>query len=257
MGHPPSPEEWAKRVREGIAELEKQNWAPPPQGVGAAPLDHLFSHLPRYQREKSLGEGTSAIVFGAQDLELHRPVAIKLRREAVGFSELARERFRREAQSAAGLSHPNVVTVYDAGEVQGQLYLVMERIDGRSLADLFRQGERDERRIVALLQKAARGVAAAHAQGIVHRDLKPANILLSSTGEPKVGDFGLAHLMSSNADLTKSGSTLGTPLYMAPEQVLGRTEDITPRTDVYGLGAILYEGMTGRPVHSGSTIQEI
>jgi len=257
MGHPPPPEEWAERVREGLAEVEKQRQAHPPPGGGAGPLDHLFSQLPRYLRGELLGEGASAVVYGAVDRELNRPVAIKLLREAVGFSEVARERFRREAQAAAGLSHPNVVTVYDAGEVQGQLYLVMERVEGRSFADLLKQGERDERRIVTLLQKAARGVAAAHAQGIVHRDLKPANILIGSTGEPKVGDFGLAHLMSSNADLTKSGAALGTPLYMAPEQVMGRTEEITPRTDVYGLGAILYEAMTGRPVHSGASIQEI
>src|SRR5689334_20714464 len=161
MGLPPPSEEWLDRVREGLAELEQQRLTLPPPGVGTTPLDLLFSRLPRYLREKTLGEGTSAIVYGAQDLELHRPVAIKLLREAVGFSEVARERFRREAQAAAGLSHPNVVTVYDAGEVQGQLYLVMERIEGRSFADLLKQGERDERRIVGILQKAARGVAAA------------------------------------------------------------------------------------------------
>src|SRR5262245_58305505 len=103
MGHPPPPEEWAERVREGLAELGHQGPPLPPAGGGATPLDHLFSQLPRYHREKSLGEGTTAVVYGALDRELNRPVAIKLLRDVVGFSEVARERFRREAQAAAGL----------------------------------------------------------------------------------------------------------------------------------------------------------
>ena len=113
------------------------------------------------------------------------------------------------------------------------------------------------RQLLQLLEKVCRGVAAAHAKGIVHRDLKPANILMTSSGEPKVADFGLAHLLESPVHLTRTGTSLGTPLYMSPEQVGGRSKDITPRTDVYALGAVMYEAVTGRPPHTGETIQEI
>jgi tetratricopeptide (TPR) repeat protein len=213
--------------------------------------------LSRYELQERLGEGSTALVYAAWDRELKRHVAIKVLREVVGMSEIARERFRREAQAAAGLSHPNLVTVYDAGAVDGQAYLVMERVQGRSLGDYLRERPLDERAIAAILERAARGVAAAHEKGIVHRDLKPGNILVSSTGDPKVGDFGMAHLMDSQMELTKTGVPLGTPLYMAPEQVAGKANAITPRTDVYGLGAILYELLTGRPPHTADSIVEL
>jgi len=149
------------------------------------------------------------------------------------------------------------VAVYDAGTTDGQAYLVMERVPGKSLDDFVRRQKPDLRTLVRILERAARGIAAAHEKGIVHRDLKPANILMSSTGEPKVGDFGMAHLMDSQMELTKTGVPLGTPLYMAPEQVQGRTQDITPRTDVYGLGAILYEVLAGRPPLVADGIAEL
>jgi serine/threonine protein kinase/Tfp pilus assembly protein PilF len=213
--------------------------------------------LSRYELQERLGEGSTALVYAAWDRELKRHVAIKVLREVVGMSEVARERFRREAQAAAGLSHPNLVTVYDAGAVDGQAYLVMERVQGRSLGDYLRDRHPDEREIAAILERTARGVAAAHEKGIVHRDLKPANILVSSTGDPKVGDFGMAHVMDSQMELTKTGVPLGTPLYMAPEQVQGKANAITPRTDVYGLGAILYELLSGRPPHVADSIVDL
>jgi serine/threonine-protein kinase len=213
--------------------------------------------IPRYEIRKRLGEGTTAIVYGAWDRELHRPVALKILREGSGWSDLQRQRFHREAQTAAGLSHPNVVTVYDAGEAQGRLYLVMELVEGRLLSDVFQEQKPASRELLQLLEKVCRGVAAAHAKGIVHRDLKPANILVTSSGVPKVGDFGLAHVPEASVQLTRTGSTLGTPLYMSPEQVGGHSKDITPRTDVYALGAVIYEAVTGRPPHTGETLQEI
>jgi len=212
--------------------------------------------LRRYALQERLGEGATAVVYAARDQELQRDVAIKILREAVGMSDVARERFRREAQSAAGLSHPNLVAVYDAGSVEGQSYLVMERVKGKSLDDVLRERRPDEREIARILERAARGVAAAHERGIVHRDLKPANILISTSGEPKVSDFGMAHLMDSRMELTRTGVPLGTPLYMAPEQVQGQ-HDITPRTDVYGLGAILYEMLSGRPPHAADSILDL
>jgi tRNA A-37 threonylcarbamoyl transferase component Bud32 len=212
--------------------------------------------LPRYEIRGRLGEGTSAVVYGAWDRDVKRPVALKVLRESAAMSEIARQRFRREAQAAGALNHPNVVQVYDVGEVGGRLYIVFELIEGRSFVESMRSGAPRESLLGALLQ-AGRGVAAAHQKGIVHRDLKPANILIGASGEAKVGDFGLAHLETSTLELTRAGSTLGTPLYMAPEQVEGRVGDITPRTDVYALGAMLYEILTGRTPHTSETLAEI
>ena len=213
--------------------------------------------LARYEVRERIGEGATAVVYRAWDRQLQRPVALKVLRDTLGMSELARQRFRREAQSAAGLSHPNIVTVHDAGEADGRLYLVMELVEGRGLNDLLRDRAIDERGTLEILEKVARGLASAHAKGIVHRDLKPANIIVTPAGEPKVGDFGLAHLVDSEAELTRVGTALGTPLYMSPEQVRGDARAITPQTDVYALGAILYETVLGQPPHLGESIQEI
>lgn len=226
---------------------------------GERPNPHLGDapRIPRFEILDRLGEGSAAVVYRAQDRELHRTVALKVQRATMSMSDVARQRFRREAQAAAGLSHPNVVQVYDAGEAGGQHYLVMEVVDGRPLADLVTPASRGQKELLQLLEKAARGVAAAHEKGIVHRDLKPSNILVTASGEPKVADFGLAHLLDSTLQLTRTGAALGTPIYMSPEQVEGRVKDITPRTDVYALGAILYEMLVGRPPYTGDTIVEL
>src|SRR6185295_9417703 len=170
---------------------------------------------------------------------------------------IARQRFRREAQAAAGLAHPNVITVHDAGEADGRLYLVMELVDGKPLSEFFRNPDVDLRRRIQLIEHAARGVAAAHEKGIVHRDLKPQNILVPPGGEPKVADFGLAHMVDSTTALTRTGTTLGTPLYMSPEQVEGKSKDISLRTDVWALGAILYEAVADVTPFMGETHMEI
>jgi tRNA A-37 threonylcarbamoyl transferase component Bud32 len=212
--------------------------------------------IPRYDVQAKLGEGATAVVYRAWDRELRRTVALKILRESAGFSDIGRQRFRREAQAAAGLAHPNVITVHDAGEADGRLYLVMELVDGKPLSDLFRDPALPLRQRVDLVERAARGVAAAHDKGIVHRDLKPQNILVAGA-EPKVADFGLAHMTDSTTALTRTGSTLGTPLYMSPEQAAGKAREITPRTDVWALGAILYEALAARPPFMGETHLEI
>jgi formylglycine-generating enzyme required for sulfatase activity/tRNA A-37 threonylcarbamoyl transferase component Bud32 len=219
-----------------------------PQGV---------PQLSRYEVREKLGEGATAVVYRAWDRELKRPVALKVLRDVVALSQVARERFHREAEAAAGMAHPNVLQVYDAGDAGGQLYIVMELSEGRPLSEILGAGELGQGELVRILEKVARGVAAAHEKGIVHRDLKPANILVSASGEPKVGDFGLAHLPETSTTLTRTGATLGTPLYMSPEQVEGRSKDISARTDVYALGAILYEMLARRPPHTGETLLEI
>jgi tetratricopeptide (TPR) repeat protein/tRNA A-37 threonylcarbamoyl transferase component Bud32 len=213
--------------------------------------------LPRYEVKDRIGEGATAIVYRAWDRDLRRVVALKVLRESAGLNEVARLRFRREAQAAAGLVHPHVVTVYDAGEAGGRLYIVMELLEGRSFRELLQDGNATQKAILQLIEKAARGVAAAHEKGIVHRDLKPANILVTASGEPKVGDFGLAHLDNSDSEVTRTGTALGTPSYMSPEQVEGNLKEQTARTDVYALGAILYEALAGIPPHLGETIPEL
>jgi tetratricopeptide (TPR) repeat protein/tRNA A-37 threonylcarbamoyl transferase component Bud32 len=213
-------------------------------------------HLTRYEIRECLGEGASAVVYRAWDRELKRPVALKALRAAAGMSSVARSRFKREATAAANLVHPHVVTVYDAAEENGLSYLVMELIEGRTLLSILAEGKTPKKTLIGYLEQASRGVGAAHEKGIVHRDLKPANILVTAGGEAKVADFGLAHLMDSGSALTRSGAELGTPYYMSPEQVDGRSRESTPATDVYALGAILYEMLTGSPPHARPSLQE-
>jgi len=211
----------------------------------------------RYEIRGRLGEGATAVVVRAWDRELKRPVAVKILRDTALLRDVARERFRREAQAAASLVHPNVVALYDAGEEGGHLHLVMELVEGRPLHEIITERGRDGRKVVAIVEKAARGVAAAHEKGIVHRDLKPGNILVTAAGEPKVSDFGLALLADTDSQLTRTGTPLGTPLYMSPEQAKGRVADLSPRTDVYALGVVLYEGLSGRLPHAGETPLDI
>ena len=213
--------------------------------------------IPRYEIEGKLGEGATAVVYRAWDRELRRAVALKVLKMKSAMSEIARHRFQREATAAASLAHPNVVTIFDAGEHQGQPYLVLELVEGRPLPELIAKAGGEKEHLLRILEKASRGVAAAHAKGIIHRDLKPDNILVTPEGEPKVGDFGLAHLTGASTELTKTGTALGTPLYMSPEQVRGDPSQISPSTDVYALGAILYEMGTGRCPHRGETLMEI
>jgi tetratricopeptide (TPR) repeat protein len=211
--------------------------------------------LSRYELLQKIGEGATSVVYRGWDRELSRPVAVKILRETLALHPTARQRFRREVETAAGLADTHVVGVFDAGEESGRLYLVMELVDGRSLASLLTE-KRSRDDSLRLLEQAARGVAAAHAKGVVHRDLKPGNILVSASGEAKVADFGLAHLVDSTTELTRTGSALGTPLYMAPEQVRGDKE-LKASTDVYALGAILYEILSGRAPHAGETAAEL
>jgi eukaryotic-like serine/threonine-protein kinase len=209
----------------------------------------------RYRLERPLGHGGMASVHLARDTELDRPVALKLLAENLGGDESVHRRFVREARLAAGLSHPNVVSVFDAGDDGGRPYIVMEYVDGENLAELLARRGRipaDEARGLAL--QAAQGLAHAHAAGLVHRDVKPQNLILRRDGTLKIADFGIARAAEATA-LTQAGTVLGTAAYLSPEQALGK--EVTPATDVYSLGVVLYELLTGRTPFQVETLDDL
>jgi serine/threonine protein kinase len=210
--------------------------------VPAAP----FVQLGPYRVFEELGRGGMSVVFRGEHPQLGRIVAIKTI-PSYRMSREAIQRFQRGSLAAARLAHPNVVQLFDAGYFLGQPYLVMEYVEGGSVASLLQGGPLAPDRAAEMLAQVADAVAYLHQQGIIHRDLKPSNILLDKQGRPKLSDFDLVKLASSNAELTRVGQVTGTPAYMAPEQGGGDPNRIGPTTDVYGLGACLYAMLTGQP----------
>jgi eukaryotic-like serine/threonine-protein kinase len=208
----------------------------------------------RYELHRRLGRGGMAEVFLARDQLLDRPVAVK-----VLFPEFATdpsfvERFRREATAAANLNHPNIVGVYDWGEADSTYFIVMEYVDGRTLAEILRtEGPLHPDRVADVGADVAAALGFAHRNGVVHRDVKPGNVIVTSTGLVKVADFGIARAItaSSEDDLTQVGQVMGTAAYFSPEQARG--ENVDPRSDIYSLGVVLYELATGQPPFSGDS----
>jgi serine/threonine protein kinase len=205
----------------------------------------------RYMIERELGRGGMAGVYLARDEELHRPVAIKLLAEHLGADETFRARFLREARLAGRLSHPNIVQVYDVGDADGRPFIVMEYVPGRTLADC---GTLPPQRVVALGLQACAGLQQAHDAGLVHRDVKPGNLLLRDDGVLKIADFGIARAAETTRH-TQAGTILGTAAYLAPEQIAG--DDATPASDLYSLGAVLYELLTGRPPYVFESLADL
>jgi serine/threonine-protein kinase len=203
--------------------------------------------IPGYEVEALLGRGGMGVVFRAKHVRLNREVALKMALAGAYAGPLERERFLREARAVAALRHPNVVQIFDIGESDGRPYFTMEFLDGGSLSALLAGSPQRAKDAAEIASTLARAIQAAHGAGIVHRDLKPANVLLTAEGIAKITDFGLARLLNDDAMLTRSGATLGTPSYMAPEQSLGKSTAVGPPADIYAMGAILYEMLTGRP----------
>ncbi len=215
-----------------------------------------FRLVPGYTLLEQLGAGGMGVVWKARQDGLGRLVALKRLHSAGADSSEAMARFRREAKSIARLRHGTIVQVYEVGEQDGEPYLAMEYVGGGTLAQKLAAGPLPPTQAAALVETLARAMHHAHELGIIHRDLKPSNVLLDESGTPKISDFGLAKQLNEATAHTQSGAILGTPSYMAPEQAGGGQTAIGPAADVYGLGAILYETLTGRPPFRGPTALE-
>jgi serine/threonine protein kinase/tetratricopeptide (TPR) repeat protein len=274
------------------SELDAMFPTPGPDANGAtAALGHPDTELPQipgYEIGAVLGHGGMGVVYKARQLSLNRTVALKMLLGGAYAGPRERARFLREAEAVAGLRHPNLVQVHDVGDYNGLPYFTMEHVEGGSLAQKLLGTPQPFRQAAALVATLAEAVQVAHQGGIVHRDLKPANILLQRKSEvpnsklqardpktesvlpppksnfefrisdfdPKIADFGLARHFDTGPSLTLNGARVGTPSYMAPEQAMGKTRTIGPSVDIYSLGAILYELLTGRPPFRGETSAE-
>ncbi len=245
-----------RRLRELEAQVD--SWFPT-TGSAAGPVvppDGKCPEIPGYDVQAILGRGGMGIVYKARHLQLNRVVALKMLQAGAYAGAHERARFQREAQVVAGLRHANIVQVYDVGDHDGCPFFTMELLEGGSLVQALAGTPQPARPMAELLVVLAEAVHVAHQAGIVHRDLKPGNILLTAQGTPKVADFGLARYFEGEAALTLSGTRMGTPSYMAPEQVIGKAGTIGPAADIYALGVLLYEGLTGRPPFRGETASE-
>src|SRR4029077_17232514 len=209
-----------------------------------------------YELLEELGRGGQGVVYRAHQKSLNRTVALKI----IGLGRWATtahiKRFRLEAEAAASLNHPCIVPIYEVGERDGACYFSMGLVEGGQLDAILKREPMPIRRAVELIDRLARTVHYAHEHGILHRDVKPGNILLDQKGEPHLTDFGLARLVETESTVTGTKEVLGTPSYMAPEQAVGETKQLTSATDVYGLGAVLYQLLTGQPPFAGGTTYE-
>jgi WD40 repeat protein len=223
----------------------------PPTGVEAAAAEPAI--VPGYDILGVLGRGGMGVVYRARQVGLDRVVALKMILSGAHAGEQELARFRAEAEAAARLRHPNIVQIHEIGEHGGHPYFSLEFVEGGGLDRKLAGTPLPPREAAGLVETLARAIHAAHEKGVIHRDLKPANVLLDADGTPKITDFGLAKRTDTDRGQTRTGAIMGTPSYMAPEQAAGKGKDIGPAADVYALGAILYECLTGRPPFRAAT----
>jgi len=239
-----------------LDELSRDN-AKPTSGVqDAVRAATMLGELGDYELLEEIGRGGQGVVFRARQKSLNRTVALKVISLGQWASKAHLKRFRREAEAAASLDHPCIVPIYEVDERDGSCYFSMKFVEGGQLDEVTRREPMPIRRAVELIAKVACTVHYAHEHGILHRDIKPGNILLDAKGEPHLTDFGLARLVESESSVTQTLDVLGTPSYMAPEQAMGNNAAVSSATDVYGLGAVLYQLLTGHPPFAGGTTYE-
>jgi serine/threonine protein kinase/Tfp pilus assembly protein PilF len=222
----------------------------------AARAAEMLGDLGDYELLEEVGRGGQGVVFRARQKSLNRTVALKVISLGQWASKAHLKRFRREAEAAASLDHPSIVPIYDVGERDGSCYFSMKFVEGGQLDEVVRRTPISIRQAAELIVKVARTVHYAHEHGILHRDIKPGNILLDKKAEPHLTDFGLARLVETESTVTRTMEVLGTPSHMAPEQAVGNNAAISSVTDVYGLGAVLYQLLTGQPPFAGGTTYE-
>ena len=219
-------------------------------------LARMLGELGDYELLEEVGRGGQGVVFRAHQKSLNRTVALKVISLGQWASKAHVKRFRREAEAAASLDHPCIVPIYEVGERDGQCYFSMKFVEGGQLDEVVGRAPISIRQAAELIAKVARTVHYAHEHGILHRDIKPGNILLDQKGEPNLTDFGLARLIETESTMTRTMEVLGTPSYMAPEQAVGNNAALSSVTDIYGLGAVLYQLLTGQPPFAGGTTYE-
>jgi serine/threonine-protein kinase len=231
---------------------------PAAPGSEVQPQGGELPDLPGYDVLGVLGQGGMGVVYQARQRSLGRPVAIKMVAPEMKLRPEVLARFRREAETIARLQHPNIVQVYDISEHDGRPFVALEFVGGGNLLDKLAGQAQPPQEAAQMVETLARALHHAHERGVIHRDLKPGNVLLTEDGTLKVSDFGLAKILQSAGRLTRSGTVLGTPGYMAPEQATGRGHEVGPAADVYGLGAILYQALTARvPFYADSEMETL
>lgn len=273
LGQQPLPNEYYSRFPQWrmslerlfhVGELLHVNEAAEPITLVETPrLDHNDPATPgegfwldRYDLLERLGRGGMGVVYKARQVSLDRIVALKMIRAGEDASPEMRALFRREAEAMARLKHSHIVQIYTVGECDGLPCFSMEYVDGGNLSRRIAGQAQPARQTAQWVESLALAVHYAHQQGIIHRDLKPSNVVLTADGVPKITDFGLAKRLEAEGGLSFTGAAIGTPSYISPEQAAGRTREIGPLSDVYSLGAILYELLTGKPPFKGKTHQE-
>ena len=234
----------------------RDNGLPSSDGRKAARSAKILSDFGDYELLEEIGRGGQGVVYRAHQKSLNRTVALKVIGLGPWTTEAHLKRFRREAEAAARLEHPGIVPIHDVGERDGQCYFSMKFVEGGQLDEVVRHTPMSIRQAAELVAKVARTVHYAHEHGILHRDIKPGNILLDGKGEPLLTDFGLARLVETESTVTRTLEVMGTPSYMAPEQAAGEHTKISKATDVYGLGATLYQLLTSHPPFAGGTTYE-